>query len=86
MNESMLLNWLLQDAEKHGDRYYGKIGLEEALNETNNRQENPLPTPLPKGAEKMIPDLREHFKDNVTFIMKALAACFWKRTITNITG
>jgi hypothetical protein len=72
MNESMLLNWLLQDAEKHGDRYYGKTGLEEALKETNNQQENPLPASLPKSAEKMIPVLREHFKDNVTFISLVL--------------
>jgi uncharacterized protein YutE (UPF0331/DUF86 family) len=77
MNESMVLDWLLQDAEKNGDRHYRQgIKLEEALRELNNRQENPLPASLPKSPEKMVPVLREHFKDKVTFISLVLSHHF----------
>jgi hypothetical protein len=48
------------------------LKLQEALYELNNRREVDLPSSLPKKPEQMIPVLREHFKDDVTFISLVL--------------
>jgi hypothetical protein len=80
VNESLVLDWLLYDAERNADRYYDELqeislqgsGLREVLYELNNRREIALPSSLPKIPGKMIPVLREHFNDNVTFISLVL--------------
>jgi hypothetical protein len=73
MNKYLLFNWLIEDLEKNLDGYYNaeaikEISLKNALYEINNRKEITLPPSLPNTPEKMLPILREHFKDNVSFI------------------
>ena len=77
MNKYLLFDWLLQDLERNLDTYYNseaikEFKLEDASYEINNRREIALPPTLPKTPEKMIPILREHFKENVTFISLVL--------------
>lgn len=77
MNKYLLLNWLLEDLERNVNHYYNsnaikEFKLEDALYAINSRREVLLPPSLPKSPEKMIPTLREHFKDNVTFISLVL--------------
>ncbi len=73
MNKNLLLSWLLEDLEKNLDSYYDteaikELSLEDALYWINNQKEVVLPPSLPNTPEQMIPPLRTHFKDNVTFI------------------
>jgi hypothetical protein len=87
MNKSLILNWLLRDAEAKADDHYDQLedilpqgnNLKETLEELNNRREIPLPPSLPKTPDKMIPVLRKHFKDNVTFISAVLHHYFPKQ-------
>lgn len=79
MNKLLVLNWLLHDANEYADDFYSAISesrkdvpLEEALRELNNWRDITLPPSLPKTPDKMIPALRKHFKDNVTFISLVL--------------
>ena len=70
MNKLLLLSWLLEDVERYADELYKlpeKVVIEEDLHELNNRRDITLPPSLPETPEKMLPVLREHFKDNVTF-------------------
>lgn len=77
MNKVLVLKWLLQDAAENGDRHYKRrIKLEDTLKQLNNWKENPLPASLPKSSEEAITVLRDHFKDNVTFISFVLSQRF----------
>jgi hypothetical protein len=83
MNKVLVLDWLLNDIDQHADDFYGAISesrkdvpLEEALRELNNWRDTILPPSLPKTWDKMIPVLRKHFKDNVTFISLVLNRYF----------
>jgi hypothetical protein len=77
MDKYVLINLVLQNLEKNAEKYYDKKGLqnstlEDILYNINNQREVELPSPLPKTADKMIPVLRKHFKDDVTFISAVL--------------
>ena len=75
MDKLLLLNWLLRDAEDYADKQYKwheEVTLEESLYELNTRRDIALPPSLPKAPEKMLSVLREHFKNNVTFISLVL--------------
>lgn len=73
MNKQMILSWLLQEAERRETSYRPKYNtLEEALHELANRRENPLPASIPRQSGEAVPLLREHFRDNVTFVSLVL--------------
>jgi hypothetical protein len=83
MNKLLVLNWLLHDADEYADDLYGAIAesrkdisLQEALRELNNWRDINLPASLPKTPDKLIPALRKHFKDNITFISLVLNRYF----------
>jgi hypothetical protein len=84
MNKFLLLRWVLEDVEDYADKQYEwhkKVELEEDLHELNTRRDITLPTSLPKTPEKMLPVLRKHFKDNVTFISLVLNHYFPEKYI-----
>lgn len=84
MNKLLLLHWLLEDVEKYAEKQYGwhkKVKLSEDLYELNTRRDIVLPSSLPKTPGKMISVLREHFKDNVTFISLVLNHYFPEKYI-----
>jgi len=84
MNKGLLFHWFLQDIEKNrqdyikcleknlGENYnitrIKNLQLKEALCILNNDKEIFLPPSLPRKPDKIIPILRKHFDDNVTFI------------------
>lgn len=74
MNNQQILNWLMEDAEKYADEYYGfqEENLEEKLYSLNGRNKLELPSSLPKAKDEMISILRKHFNDNVNIISLVL--------------
>lgn len=84
MNKLLLLHWLLEDVKDYADKQYEwhkEARLEEDLYELNTRRDISLPPSLPKTPEKMMPILRKHFKDNVTFISLVLNHYFPEKYI-----
>ncbi len=79
MNKMLMLDWLLHDVDRYADGFYGAISesrkdvsLEDALRELNNWRDVTLPRALPKTPDRMIPTLRKHFRNKVTFISLVL--------------
>lgn len=79
MNKELLLNWILEDAEKNEETYRPEtrsqvapheLLLEDLRSLGGNRAA--LPSTLPSTPGRMISRLRSHFKDNVTLISRIL--------------
>jgi hypothetical protein len=74
MNSNAVLQFLLHLSEEVEDHYpiTDLEILENHLYELNGRKEIFLPESLPTKADQMIPLLRQHFNDNVTFVSLVL--------------
>lgn len=69
----MVLDWLVEDTRQNAGRYYKPVhNLRKALYRINNEEEKPLPDSLPRDEAAMVRALRDHFKNNVTFISLVL--------------
>jgi hypothetical protein len=87
MDKRLLFNWLLRDLSQNVEKYctrvieehQGSLSLEDKLCEANSWREVVLPDSLPRTPDKMLPILREHFRDNVTFISLVLNHHFPER-------
>src|SRR5215213_11710406 len=83
MNKVLLLEWLLEDAEKNQHLYQMEADTENELREIllgdlQNLGGDPatLADPLPTVPTEAIPLLRERFKDDVTLISRVLNHLF----------
>lgn len=80
MDKKLILDWLVQEAESKAQAHYKKCygrtckltSLQEALSWLNNQKEISLPGRLPIEPSKMIPVLKKHFKNKVSFISLVL--------------
>lgn len=80
MNKELLLRWILQDAERHAHYLKPEADspaelselLRQELYELNRRSRVSLPKTVPDTAEKLIPILREQFRDQVTLVSRVL--------------
>ena len=80
MDKKKILDWLVQEAESkaqaHYRKYYRKprqlASLDHALCWLNKHKEMSLPEQLPHEASKMIPVLKKHFNNKVSFISLVL--------------
>jgi hypothetical protein len=79
VNKELLLDWVLDDAEKNGDLYRPESGSQSASYEllledlrSLGGEKISLPSSLPSTPGRMISRLRSHFKDNVTLISRVL--------------
>jgi hypothetical protein len=86
MNESVLLEWILEDAEKNGESYKINSNLQDDLDailledlRTLAGGGVELPDSLPSTSTEAIPLLRKHFKDDVTLISRILNHLFPKQ-------
>jgi|GEM_PF-3407679 len=93
MNILLLLEWLLQDAEKHEKVLLRKVSiwqdprqvLLDDLTALNHGRQVELPAGLPDEPEDLIQCLRGHFHDEVTLISRVLSEKK-NRTASSITG
>ena len=79
MNKELLLNWVLEDAEKNEDAYRPESRSQAATYEllledlrSLGGEQISLPPSLPSTPGRMTSRLRSHFKDNVTLISRVL--------------
>lgn len=86
MNKEILLQWILEDAEKNHHHYTFEDGSEDKLDDVLRedlrslaKRDVMLPRSIPSNPDKVIPILRSHFKDNVTLISRVLNHYFSDR-------
>jgi hypothetical protein len=80
VNKELLLRWILQDAERHAHYLKPEADspaelielLRQELYELNHRSRVSLPKAAPETAEKLLPILREQFRDQVTLVSRVL--------------